>query len=176
MARDQEIAAKLQQALAAAERCSAAESARNYEVLCEEMQELRSAATRSSRAHADCVSLLDHLRAGEPLSPDEMATLRLMIVGDAEYYLKYDEEFQRCKTEIGRLLNELGDFENGEFDLDALMHIGVLCEETCKMLAMTSHYLAQRDRVRSFEAATSGPLDQATGRSLANIIREMVNA
>jgi hypothetical protein len=174
MARDQDVAAKLQEALSAAKRCSSAETARNYEILCEELQELRGAATRSSRAHADCLSLLDNLRAGKPLSPDEMATLRLMIVGDAEYYVKYDEEFQRGKADVDRLLGELERLQDSDLDLDTLMHVGVLCEEACKMLAMTGHYLEQRDRVRSFEAATQGVLDLETGRSLANVISEMI--
>jgi hypothetical protein len=176
VARDQEVVAKLQQALNTAARCASAETARNYEILSEELQDLRSAVTHSCRSHADCRSLLDNLRAGNSLSAEEMATLRLMIVGDADYYLKYDEEFRRCNDDLHRLLSELKGFEADELDLDGLMHLDVLCQDACKMLTMAGHYLEQRDRVRSFEEATQGPLDQETGRSLATVISGMVSA
>jgi hypothetical protein len=175
MARDPDIAARLEEALAAAARCTDGESARDYEILDEELQGLRSAATHACRTHANCALLIENLRAGQPLSPEEVATLRLLLVGDAEYFVKYDEEFQRCKTDLGRILSELKGFQSdAELDLDKLMHLSVLCQEAGNLLAMTRHYLEQRDRIRNFEEATSGPIDKATGQSLVNVIREMM--
>jgi hypothetical protein len=103
-----------------------------------------------------------------------MSTLRLMIVSDADSYLKYDEEFQRWKTELGRLLGELEEFRAKALDIDTLMRLTVLCQEAGPILAMAGHYLEQRDRVRNFDAAT--PLDEETSRGLAKVVSDMVRA
>src|SRR5712691_12930330 len=104
MAGPQDVAAKVEDALAAASRCSTAETAQNYDALAQELQDLGEMAQRSCEAHVDYRSLVRKLRAGDSLSPEEMATLRLLIVGDADYYVKYDEEFDRCKTELAKIV------------------------------------------------------------------------
>jgi hypothetical protein len=176
MDRDDDVAGKLQQALAAAEQCAKSETARDHEILVEVLAELRSAATRACHAHVDCASLIANLHAGKALSQAEMSTLRLMIVGDADSYLKYDEEFQRCKTELGRLLGELEEFRAKALDIDTLMRLNVLCQEAGAILTMAGHYLEQRDRVRNFDTATQRPLDLETSRSLAKVVTDMVRA
>jgi hypothetical protein len=174
MADNQEVVAKLQQALAVAARCASAESADNYEVLNEELQELAALAQRASQSHADCATLTRKLRAGDALTADEMAALKLMIVGDAEYYLKYDEEFEQCKSSLNKVLAEIEGIHAGELGADGLMHLAVLCQEACSMLVPTEHYLEQKDRIRKFESAVQGPIDRDTGRTLASIIDEMM--
>lgn len=173
MADNQEVVAKLQQALAVAARCSTAETAANYEILNEELQELATLAKRVSQSHADRAALTSKLRAGEALTADEMATLKLLIVGDADYYLKYDEEFELCKGSLSKILAEIHGLQAGELGVDTLMHLAVLCQEASSMLVPTEHYLEQKDRVRKFETATQGPIDRDTGRFLANIIDEI---
>jgi hypothetical protein len=173
MADNQEVVAKLQQALAVAARCSTAETAANYEILNEELQELAALAKRESQSHADCAALTRKLRAGQALTADEMATLKLMIVGDAEYYLKYDEEFEQCKSSLSKILAKIQGLQANELGVDALMHLAVLCQEACSMLVPTEHYLEQKDRLSKFETATRGSIDRDTGRALANVIDEM---
>jgi hypothetical protein len=139
MDRDDDVVGKLQQALAAAEQSAKSEIARDHEILVEVLAELRSAATRACHAHVDCASLIANLHAGKALSTAEMSTLRLMIVGDADSYLKYDEEFQRCKTELRRLFGELEEFRAKALDIDILMRLNVLCQEAGAILTMAGH-------------------------------------
>jgi hypothetical protein len=103
-----------------------------------------------------------------------MKTLRTLIVGDADYYLKYDDDFDRSKTELGRILDQLRRLSSGELDAEALMHLGVLCQEACSVLIPTGHYLEQKERVRRFEEATRGPIDREAGRVLAEILNDMI--
>jgi hypothetical protein len=114
------------------------------------------------------------LQNGSALTADEMKTLRTLIVGDADYYLKYDDDFDRSKTELGRILDQLRRLSSGELDAEALMHLGVLCQEARSVLIPTGHYLEQRERVRRFEEATRGPIDREAGRVLAKILNDMV--
>jgi hypothetical protein len=56
-------------------------------------------------------------------------TLKLLIVGDAEYYLKYDDGFDRCKNETSKIVDEIRRLQSSDLDVDALMHLRVLCRE-----------------------------------------------
>src|SRR5207244_12212978 len=115
-------------------------------------------------------ALVAKLRAGDALSSDDRATLRLLIVGDAAYYVRYDEEFARCRDEVRRIVGEIERLKAGELGVDALMHLSVLCEEASNLLAPPRHYLDARDRVRRFDAATSGTISRDDALALAAMI------
>src|SRR5271170_2605202 len=142
----QDVAAKVDDALAAAARCSTDETARNYDVLHQQLQDLGELAQQTCGAHADYRTVVGKLRAGTTLSPDEMTTLRLLLVGDADYYLKYDEEYDRCKTDLAKILGEIEQLKQSGFGADALMHLSVLCREAGNLLLTTQHYIEARER------------------------------
>jgi len=174
MAGPQDVVAQVEDALAAAARCSTDETTQNYEALAQELQDLGEMARLSCEAHIDYRSLVRKLRAGDALSSDEMATLRLLIVGDADYYVKYDEEFGRCKSELAKIVAEIEQLKQSELSADALMHLSVLCREADSLLVLAQHYLDSRDRVRRFEASTKGTIDRDSARTLATIVEGMV--
>jgi len=174
MAGPEQVVAKLEDALATAASSASEPTAQHYEALAQELADLGEMARRFCEAHADYRTLVRKLRAGDALTPDELSTLRLLIVGDADYYLKYDEEFDRCKAEIGKIIGEIARLKDGELGVDALMHLNVLCREADSLLALTQHYLEARDRVRRFEGAIGGTLDRDSARTLAAIVERMV--
>lgn len=173
MAGNEEITAKIKLALDVAGQCSAAATSEKYEILNDQLQELESLARQFVQSHADYRSLLGKLQKGSPLTADELKTLRLLIVGDADYYLKYDDEFDRWKGELGRIVGEIRRLQSGKLDVDGLMHLRVLCREACSLLNPTGYYLEQKERVGRFEEATRGPIDRDAGRVLADMIKNM---
>jgi hypothetical protein len=168
-----DIAAQLDETLAAAARCASDETSQNYDTLAQDLNDLGELAYLTCEMHVDHATLARKLRAGETLSAEEMATVRLLMVGDADYTLKYDEEYQRCKSEIEKIVGEIQRFKTGELGVDGLMHLNVLCREASNLLALMQHYLEARDRVRRFEASTMGVLDSATARALSGLIEGM---
>jgi hypothetical protein len=170
----QDVVAKIEDTLAAAARCSTDETSQNYDDLALELQDLGELARLSCQSNDHYGALIGKLRAGDALSPDEMAKVRQLIVGDADYYLKYDEEFGRCKSELVKIAAEIDRLKQGELSVDTLMHLNVLCREAGNLVLLAQHYLEARDRVRRFEAATKGTLDQDSARALATIIEGMV--
>jgi hypothetical protein len=169
----QDVAAQIDAALAAAASCAADETTRNYDALEQALQDLGELAYLTCQMQVDHAALVRKLRAGDALSPDEMSRVRLLLVGDADYYVKYDEEYDRCKTEVGKIVGEIERFKTGALGVDGLMHLSVLCREAGNLLALAQHYLEARDRVRHFEASTAGALDRDTARTLAGIIEGM---
>lgn len=167
------VVAQIDDMLAAATRCAAAETTQNYDALLQQLQDLGELAHITCEMNVDHAGLARKLRAGETLSSDEMQTVRLLLVGDADYYLKYDEEFDRCRTEVTKIVDEIERFKSGELGVDGLMHVSTLCREASNLLALAQHYLDARERVRRFEATTTSGLDRDMGRTLAGIIEGM---
>jgi len=173
MVGNQEVAATLQQAFEAAARCASEETTKNYDDLAQDLVELEKVAKEACAGHADCQALIAKLRAGTALSADEMATLRLLMVGDADYYIKYDEELDRCKTEVTKIIAEMQRLQTGELTADALMHLSVLSLEGRILLELTRHYFEAQDRIRRFDTATSVGIDHDAATALVRIIQGM---
>jgi hypothetical protein len=175
LADHQEVAAKVSEALNAASQCSAVETVESYSALSEQLWELNSLLGQSLQSHVGYQPLLAKLQSGTTLSADDLKTLRSLIVGDADQYLKYDDDFERSKSELRRILDQIRRLQSRDLDLETLMHLRVLCREASSALAPTMHYLEQKERVQRFEEHTRGPLDRDAGRVLAGIIKHMLD-
>jgi hypothetical protein len=168
-----EITAKLSETLNTAQKCSTTETVENYSLLGEQLNELVSTAGQSLLSHAGYQPLIDKLEKGAPLTEAELKTVRSLIVGDADQYLKYSDDFARMKAELNRILGQVEELKSQDLDIEALMRLRVLCAEASSALVPTLHYLEQRDRVHRFEEHTRGPLSKDAGHILARIIKEM---
>jgi hypothetical protein len=174
LADHQDVTTKISEALKAADRCSAAETTDSYSALNEQLWELNSLLGQSLQSHVSYQPILTKLQNGTALTTDELKALRSLIVGDADQYLKYDDDFERSKRELGRILDQIRTLQSKNFDLEALIHLRVLCREASSALAPAMHYLEQKERVQRFEEHTRGPLDQDAGRVLAGIIKHVL--
>jgi hypothetical protein len=176
MSQNQEVSDKLKEALDVADKCFKAENSEGYDALGEQLEELETLTRESYQRHGDYGLLLDKLENGKPLTCEELDTFRRVIVGDADYYLKYDDDFDRCKTETGKIVDEIRRLRASDLDVDALMHLSVLCREAIRVLVPTGYYLEQKERLRKFENATRGPIDRESGRVLADMIRHLTSS
>jgi hypothetical protein len=175
VADNQDVSVKLKETLDLAARSFEAENSEGYDALGEELEELETLAKRSFEDHADYKSLLSKLENGKPLSPDELNTLKLLMVGDADYYLKYDDDFDRSESELKTVVEEIRKLQAGPLDVDGLMHLRVLCREASSVARPTAFYLEQKERVAKFDAATRDGIDPESGKFLANIIKGMMS-
>lgn len=176
MAENKEVSAKIVETLGWADRCSQAENSEGYEGLNEQLEELETLAKKSFETHADYKALLSKLEKGASLTPDELNTLKLLLVGDADYYLKYDDDFDRSESELKKILEEIRKLQSSDLDVDGLMHLRVLCREACSVARPTAFYLEQKERVGKFEEATRDGIDRESGKFLANIIKSMMSS
>jgi len=179
VANSQALVAQLSEALNIAAQPSAAGKPETYSVLGEKLGELESSIGEYLRSHTACQALLAKLQQEQPLNPDDLKTLRSLIVGDADEYLKYDDDFERSKAELTRIIDEIQKLQSAELNTQAepnpetLMHLRVLCREATSALAPTLHYLEQKQRVKNFDENVHEPLSSSTRRMLVGVIQDM---
>jgi hypothetical protein len=171
---DEQIKASFQKVLDLVARCNAAESSDNYEFLEEEIDELEAHARQAVNAKMDFKSLLAKLVGGLPLTPADLKTLELLIVGDAEYYLKYESEIEEWKTQVKRVLDQIANLQTSTLDVDSLMHVRALCREAHEVLSDLVYYFDAKERTAKFKIATQGQIDPDGYRFLAEIVQEML--
>jgi hypothetical protein len=169
----QEIATKISEALNIATHCSVDETADNYSLLGETLGELEAAAGQFLRSHSAYQFLITKLQQETPLTVDDLKTLRSLIVGDAEEYLKYDDDFEQSKSQLARILDQIRLLQSNELSPETLMRLRVLCREAASALAPTVHYLEQKQRVRTFDEHSRDPLSGETRRMLTDVIKNM---
>ncbi|NJL33895.1 MAG: hypothetical protein HC893_08585, partial [Chloroflexaceae bacterium] len=61
------------------------------------------------RQYHDIANKLDR---GETLSSDEIEAVRLLIVGDAKFYLQHENNYGDWQTELRRLISEIVQLRN----------------------------------------------------------------
>jgi hypothetical protein len=157
-----------------ASQCAASETSENYELLEEEIDDLEADAREAFQTKLDCRSLLSKLTAAEPLTADDLKTLELLIVGDAEFYLKYESEIGEWKAQLKRVIDRIRGLETSGLDTDTLMELRALCREAHESIADLVFYYDAKGRVEKFRAAAQGPVDPAGYRFLAQMVREML--
>ena len=166
--------ASIQTTLELASRCTQAETSDNYGILGDQVEELEGLAREAFQSRMDFASLLPKLKTGKPLTPDDLKTLELLIVGDAESYVKDEPEVEHWKSELQRVLGEIGKLQSATLDVEGLMHLRALCREAREALADLVFYFDAKERARKFQEATREPVDPEGYRVLAGIVEQML--
>jgi hypothetical protein len=159
-----------------ASRCAASETSDNYDDLGARLDTLEEQAHQAVKSQLDIASLLPKLKEQKPLGPAELKTLELLMVGDAEYFLKYEDDLDRWKDEAKQLIAEIEKMKASPLDVDGLMHSRALCQEARRVLPNIVYYLDQKERTAKFQEATKGPIDAEGYRVLAEMVTAMISS
>lgn len=174
-----DVDAKINQLLEIAGTSFKAENATNYQKFQAEISELEGLARETFQARLEEMywPILDKLEDGQPLTAAEHNILELLVVGEAKYYLKYENDVQSWRTELERLIEEIKKQQVGGLaEIDGLMRLRALCREALRVLPDMVYYFQELERVHQFEEATRGAIDVETRRSLANLLKEMMES
>ncbi len=170
----EQIRAGIQNALDLASRCRTAETSENYEFLEEQLDQIDAQARQALLLKLDLDTLLEKLDARQSLTPSDVKTLELLIVGDAESYLKYESELEEWKAQLTRVLEQIGRLAKSDLDLDGVMQLRALCREAHESVSDLIFYFDAQDRAAKFKASTSGPMDAEAYLFLAQILRDLL--
>jgi hypothetical protein len=120
-------------------------------------------------------ALIAKLRAGRPLDAAELALAEGFMVGDAEAYVRLENDFQGWLAELDRLVTVLIGLR-ARLDppqlLDALGEV----EDVRRVLGNVCNYLVARERVERYRRTMAEGLDASRALLLADMLQQKLDS
>jgi len=120
-------------------------------------------------------ALIAKLRAGATPTKDELALAEGFMVGDAEAYVRVENDFQGWLAELARLVKVLAELR-ANLDpprlLDALGEV----EDARRVVGDICNFLEEKERVERFRATTAQGLDAGRAGLLAKLLQQKLDS
>jgi hypothetical protein len=120
-------------------------------------------------------ALIAKLKAGVTPTREEMALAEAFMVGDAEAYVRVENDFQGWLAELGRLVGVLvglGANLDAARTLEALGEVG----DAQRVVGDVCNYLEEKERVDRFRKTTAAGLDADRARMLAGLLEQKLDS
>jgi hypothetical protein len=120
-------------------------------------------------------AIIGKLEHNQPLTEDEKQTVKLWVVGDAEGYVKSENNFQDWLKEYRRLIDVIAAWESRTDSVQELVEVHGLLEDAIKLADAVAHYLEDRERVARFENAMTS-MNAEDSKFIAGMLKSMLNS
>ena len=120
---------------------------------------------------ADIERIIRALEADQSLSSSDMELIRLWIVGDAEHYVRMENDLPGWIAELNRLLGALGSLRRESFSAATMARLAAAVQDALRVIADITFFKGEQDRVERFEKAVER-LTAEDKQSLAQILSE----
>jgi hypothetical protein len=124
---------------------------------------------------AQVTLLIDILQADGPVGPAEFELIRLWLVGDAEYYVKMENDFPAWVTELDRQIGVLRDLRTEAMTTSTMSRMEATIRDALRVSSDIVFYRQQEERLRSFQNATKS-LTREDKRTLAGILAQKLSS
>lgn len=99
--------------------------------------------------------IMQALKSRKPLSADDKDILRLWIVGDAEDYVKMENNFEDWKTELRRAVGEAVSLAEKDLPATGVSRLRGLLQDATGVVNNIFNFAEQRERVGKFLDSTA---------------------
>lgn len=124
---------------------------------------------------AEIQALTERLRTGAALTSEELALLRLWVVGDAEHYIKFENNFGDWLSELKRVVGEIGRLPEASDSVQNAFQLRALLRDGIRVAWDIYHYLEHKERIDAFDGATH-ELDQDERKTLVSILQHKLSS
>ncbi len=124
---------------------------------------------------APVARLIETLRADGPVGAEDLELIRLWVVGDADYYVKSENDFPAWMTEMDRLLGVLRSLGAEAMTLTVMARMEATVRDALRVAGDIVFYRQQEGRVRSFNDATAR-MTRADKQILAGILAQKLDS
>ena len=121
----------------------------------------------------DIAAIIGKLENNQPLNDVEKQTVKLWVVGDAEGYVKMENNFQDWLQEYRRLMDEIAAGEGQTGSIQELVDMHGILEDAIKVADAVAHYLEDRERVVRCENALNN-LNAEDNKFIAGMLKSML--
>lgn len=98
--------------------------------------------------------IIQMLEAGKEISADDLKFIELWIVGDANYYIKLENNFNDWASELARIASEIGKIKELKPDFETMSHLRALIEDGKRVICDINFYLEKKERIANFKEST----------------------
>ncbi len=120
--------------------------------------------------------VINKLSLNQRLTSEDIALMRLWIVGDAESYALCESNLNDWLEEYKRLAGALAGYENRACDAGDLFKLGGLLEDAERVTYDIANLLEKKERINKFEAAVSDGLDPDERETLVDVLNEKLRS
>ena len=120
-------------------------------------------------------AIIGKLENNQPLTEDEKQTVKLWVVGDAEGYVKSENNFQDWLVEYRRLMDVITAWESKTGSIQELVEVHGVLEDAIKLADAVAHYLEDRERVARFENAITS-MNAEDSKFIAGLLKSMLDS
>lgn len=107
--------------------------------------------------------IIRKMKGRNPIAADDLELIRLWLIGDADYYLKYENNFNEWTKELKRLMDEINTCNVDNPDVATVSRLRSLFRDASRVVADIFYYVEQKDRVTKFSASTQDIDDEERG-------------
>ena len=129
-------------------------------------KELREYATKSTVPAMK--EVLEKIKDEQKLSEEDIAHLKLWIVGEAEHYIEIEKNFDNWNADLQAAVAKIGESWTEDPGVEKIMELRTLTKDTSKLVSNIANYLKQKESVEKFKVAIQniGETERMVLRSL----------
>jgi hypothetical protein len=124
---------------------------------------------------AQVAPLITTLQADGPVGPADLELIRLWLVGDAEYYVKMENDLPAWVSELNRLIGVLRDLRAEAVTATTMARVEATVRDALRVSADIVFYRQQEERIRSFQNAAKD-LSRDDKRMIADLLAEKLQS
>jgi DNA polymerase I-like protein with 3'-5' exonuclease and polymerase domains len=126
------------------------------------------------QATAEAIAaIIGKLENNQPLDEAEKQTVKLWVVGDAEGYVKMENNFQEWLAEYRRLLDVIAAVEGQTGSVQELVEVHGVIEDAIEVANDLAHFLEDQERVARCAKALSN-LSAEDNKFIAGMLKSML--
>lgn len=114
------------------------------------------------------------LQTGKPIDAEAVATIRALVVSDAEHYLKHENNLDDWLEELQRLISTIAELSQLS-DESSLADLRGVVRDAVRLVPNIRAYTDERRRLTRFDAALAH-LDDDNRRLLAQLLIEKLDS
>jgi hypothetical protein len=118
-------------------------------------------------------AIIGKLENNQPLTDAEKQTVELWVVGDAEGYLKMENNFQDWLKEYARLTDAIAAWESKTGSVQELVEVHGQLEDAIQVADAIARYLEDRERVSRCQSALRS-LNAEDNKFIAGLLKSML--
>jgi hypothetical protein len=98
--------------------------------------------------------IIQKLETGEKTTKEDLEFIKLWIVGDAEYYVKMENNFNDWLLELKRIIGEINKIKESQPNLETASRLRAILEDGKRVIYDIAFFLEKKERIANFEEAT----------------------